>query len=455
MTATRATENGPRAKGLLHRLRLAPPMPLAPGQLPVLVLLGFSVALGRYDTELMSLVLPYVQADIGIAESVIASLAGLSKLGIIAGVLLGLLADRFGRARLLAFTILGFSLATAATAFARTPAEFIAAQFLARAFVDTESGLVVVMAVEILASRNRGWALGFGAAFAALGSGVAALAFAFIEVFPGGWRSLYLASFAGIFLLAYMRRNVRETERFAEAQGLARAAGVRQKFLSPLTSLLGSLYSRRLVRLSVAQAIFAFGVASAFALQSKHLIETHGFRPGDITVLFIFGGAVAILGNLAGGTLADRFGRKPVLAIFLVLTAVGIAGFFNASGTAMIAFWILYAFSQFAAGIIFTAYEAELFPTRQRATAGTVTNVAATLGFAVGTLSEGILFNATGSHELAITTLALSVPFAFVAIARALPETANRDLDDVSPDLDAPPQSAAHTIRLSDWRLMP
>ncbi len=438
--------------GLLRRLRLTPPVKLEQGQLSILVLLGLSVALGRYDTELMSLVIPYVQADIGIAESLVASLAGISKLGIIAGVFLGLLADRFGRARLLAFTIIGFSLATAATAFAQTPAQFIVAQFCARAFVDTESGLVVVMAVEILASRNRGWALGFGAAFAALGSGIAALGFAFIEDVPGGWRALYLMSFAGIFLLAYMRRNVRETERFAQAHKQALATGARTSFFNPLSSLMKGDYKARLYRLSCAQGIFAFGVASAFALQSKYLIETHGFHPGHITILFIFGGAVAIFGNLAGGNLADRFGRKPVLAFFLTLTAIGIVGFFNTEGTAMIAFWIVYAFSQFAAGIIFTAYEAELFPTRQRATAGTVTNVASTLGFAAGAISEGLLYTVLGNHQVAIAMLALTVPFAFLFIARALPETANRDLDDISPDTTAASLTDSTTISSPDWR---
>ena len=441
MTATRESSSGQRS--MLHRLRLAPPVPLGPGQLPVLLLLGLSVALGRYDTELLSLVVPYVQADIHIPESAIASLVGYSKLGIIAGVLLGLLADRFGRARLLTFTILGFSVATAATAFAQTPAQFIAAQFWARAFIDTEAGFAVVIAVEILARQNRGWALGYGAAFAALGSGVAALGFAFIEYFPGTWRALYFASLIGIFLLAFMRRNIRETERFAAAHRDAKAAGVSQRLFAPLASLFKSIYRARLIRLSLAQAIFAFGVASAFALQAKHLIEIHGFRPSDITVLFIFGGAVAILGNLAGGNLADRFGRKPVLAVFLILTAIGIAGFFNTDGRVMVGFWILYAFSQFAAGIIFTAYEAELFPTRQRATAGGITSVAATLGFTAGTLSEGVLFAITGSHQIAVSLLAMTVPFAFLVIARHLPETANQDLDDVSPDMEANPAAGA------------
>jgi len=420
-----------------RRLHLAPPDPLEAGQLSALVLLGLSVALGRYDTELLSLVIPFVQSDIGISENAVASLFGLSKLGVIAGVIFGLLADRFGRVRLLALTILGFSLATAATALAETPGQFIAAQFWARAFIDTESGLVVVIAVEILASRNRGWALGLGAAFAALGSGLAAIAFAFVEIVPGEWRALYFVSLVGIFLLAFLRRNLAESDRFIEARVQAKNADTKQGFIEPIVTLFRGIYRRRIASLSFAQAIFAFGVAGAFALQSKQLIEVHGFQPADITVLFIFGGAVAILGNVAGGNLADRFGRKPMLAIFLSLVAVGIIGFFNAEGPWMIAFWILYAFSQFAAGIVFTAYEAELFSTRQRATAGMVTNVAMTIGFAAGAAMEGVLFSVLGTHQLSVASLALVLPLGFVATLGHLPETANRELEEISPEIGA------------------
>lgn len=435
---------------LLTRLRLSPPEPLSAGQLQILLLLGFSVAVGRYDSELLSLVIPFVQADLGMEDHMVANLVGLSKLGVIAGLFLGILADRFGRIRLLGFTIFGLSLATAATAFAQTPAQFVAAQFWARAFVDAESGLVVIFAVEILASRNRGWVLGVGAAFAALGSGVAAIAFALIDDLPGGWRALYIASLSGIFLVAYMRRRIPETTRFTHATQASTDAGIEPRLIAPVIALFQSSYRHRLVTLSLVQSIFGFGVASAFALQSKHLIENHGFEPAEITILFILGGALAIFGNLAGGLLADRFGRKPILGMFLVLTSLGIVGFYLGKGTAVVAFWILYAFSQFAVGIILTAYEAELFPTRQRATAGSVISIAATLGFATGAFSEGHLYTLTGNHQIAVAMLALSLPIAYFVIGRSLPETANRDLDDVSPDPDHKLKGPGKSIQVEE-----
>ena len=419
-----------------HRLRIAPPVPLVDGQVWALFLLGLSVALGRYDSELLSLVIPYVQPDIGISESAVASLFGLSKLGVIAGIVMGILADRFGRVRLLKLTILGFSLATAGTAFATTPTQFVIAQFWSGAFINTESGLVVVIAIEMLASPNRGWALGLGAAFAALGSGAAAIAFALVETIPGGWRTLYFVSIFGILLLAFLRRGLSEPDRFMLAQELALDSMAKQSIIEPVLALFRGMHRKRIISLSLAQALFAFGVASAFALQTKQLIEVHEFGPSDITTLFIFGGAVAIFGNILGATMADRFGRKPIIAISLSLTTVGIVGFFTASGPLMVAFWILYSFSQFAAGIVFTVYEAELFSTRQRATAGMVTNVVSTIGFTAGAAMEGVLLTVLGNHQTAVASLALVLPMAFVVVFAFLPETANRELEDISPDLE-------------------
>jgi MFS family permease len=415
---------------------ILPPVPLAPGQITLLILLGATIALGRYDVELLSLVIPYVQRDIGIGEESVAAIFGLAKLGVILGLVIGLLADRFGRARLLTFTILGFTLATAATAMAETATQFIAAQFFARAFIDTEAGLVAVIAVEELSPRNRGWALGYGAAFAALGSGLAAILFASIEWAPGGWRALYLVGLVGVLLLAHARRTLHETGRFAReraARTRASAQGVRgPRLAEPLRDLLTGPYRPRLFRLSTAQFGFAFATSGVFALQSKHLIEVHGFAPGDITILFIAGGAVAILGNVLGGLIADRVGRKLVLIVAAILAGLGVVGFFSLEAEWMVASWILYAFSNFAVGVVFTAYDTELFPTKDRATAGTVTRIVGTVGYTAGTLSEGLLYGLTGSHQTAAPLLALAVLLSLVSVAR-LPETANRELEEISP----------------------
>jgi MFS family permease len=151
-------------------------------------------------------------------------------------------------------------------------------------------------------------------------------------------------------------------------------------------------------------------------------------------VLFLVGGSVAILGNLAAGRASDRFGRRPVSLAFLAVNAASVAGFYNAPGAWVPAFWIALVFSFFAIDVIFTALGSELFPTAYRSTASSLRAVAGTLGAVLGLWCEGQLYGLTGSHAGAITWMLLGSGVSLLAVAFALPETAGRSLEEIAPD---------------------
>jgi hypothetical protein len=111
-----------------------------------------------------------------------------------------------------------------------------------------------------------------------------------------------------------------------------------------------------------------------------------------------------------------------------------VAGFYNAPGGLVPLFWIPLVFSFFAIDVIFTALGGELFPTAVRSTGSALRAISFTLGGALGLLTEGFLFEATGSHAAAITWMLTSVAVAAVAVARWLPETARRSLEEIAPD---------------------
>jgi hypothetical protein len=84
--------------------------------------------------------------------------------------------------------------------------------------------------------------------------------------------------------------------------------------------------------------------------------------------------------------------------------------------------------------VLFKAMGSELFPTSYRSTAAGVRTVVAVLGAFTGLYLEGPLYELTGSHAGAITLMlpVLVIP-AFVVMA-FLPETATRELEDISPE---------------------
>jgi formate/nitrite transporter FocA (FNT family) len=84
--------------------------------------------------------------------------------------------------------------------------------------------------------------------------------------------------------------------------------------------------------------------------------------------------------------------------------------------------------------VLVAALGGELFPTSYRSTASGVRAVVATLGAALGLWTEGRLYGLVGSHAAAITLMLAVTPIAPLVVACFLPETAARELEEISPE---------------------
>ena len=160
------------------------------------------------------LALPDLQASFNIAEQDLGKVLGAARLGALPAIGLALLSDRIGRRSLLMVTLLGLSIATGATGFARTTEEFIAIQFCARAFATAEEIIAIIYVLEMLPVKHRGWGVGFLAAMGGIGSGAASLLYGVVEYLPGGWRALYIIASFPILYIAWLRRKLPESRIF-------------------------------------------------------------------------------------------------------------------------------------------------------------------------------------------------------------------------------------------------
>jgi putative MFS transporter len=381
---------------------------------------------------ILGLALPQIQAGLGVPEEAVGRLMAAVRLGALGALLLAFAADRAGRRVLLLATILGFTVCTTLTAFARGPGEFVMLQSGARAFITAEEVIAIVVLTEELAAQDRGWGLGILAAFGALGHGLASIVFGFVGVLPFGWRSLYVVGVVPLLVLAWIRRGLRETRRFEEARADREARGGLAALLRPMKDL-ASLYPGRMLALSAAIASFGFVVVAALSFVSKTLQEVHGYAPPQVTLLFIAGGALAMVGYATAGVLADRLGRRSVIVGGLLINSVGIALFYNSSGPVVIPAWIAMMFAFMGCDVLFGALGGELFPTSYRSTASAVRMMALTTGGALGLWVEGVLYSTAGSHTTAITWMLPAAAVAPLIILLCIPETAARELEDISP----------------------
>ncbi len=395
--------------------------------------LGATYLVNSYDLGVLNLALPQIQHSFGLSEEAVGKLAAIVRLGVLPALGMTVLADRVGRRRLLLGTIVGFTLCTFLTSFTRGAAEFVVLQFLARTFVYAEEMLAIVVVTEELEAHARGWGIGLMIAFGALGHGLSALVFSAVELLPFGWRALYFVGAVPLLLVAWLRRSLQETERF-RASASRRDLRARS-YVAPLVSLIAG-HPGRVAALSASLIPVAFAGGTAIQFQSKFLQAAHGYSPGDVSVLFLAGGPIALTGGLLIGRASDRFGRRRALSTAIVVNVLATMCFYNAPISIVPVFWILTIFTQFGIDVLFSALGSELFATSQRSTASGMRSIVATLAIAGGLAVEGSLYTALGGHSQAITAMAWLALASPVILLAFVPETAGRVLEEIAPDDD-------------------
>jgi len=400
-----------------------PPAGLASTDRKLLLLLAAAFFIAQYDMSVLSLALPDMQASFSISEQDLGKVIAAARLGALPAIFLALLADRIGRRRLLMVTLLGLSIATGATGFARTTEQFIIAQFCSRAFATAEEIIAVIYVLEMLPARHRGWGVGFLAAMGGLGSGAASLLYAVVEFLPGGWRSLYVIAAVPILYLAWLRRMLPESQMFDRYA----KSDVKQLFWQPILEIYRK-YRREMTAIALIAAMFSFQLSPTMNFMSKYLQETHHYAPPEVSLLFILAGSIALFGTTTAGRISDRIGRRPTIVTALLLNCLASIAFYNTGGFLLPLAWIVALFTFFAVEVLINAMGGELFPTGIRSTASTLRAIAGMFAAVAGLAIEGTLFIMLGSHAAAISLLSLSSLLAIPVVILLLRETAHTEL---------------------------
>ena len=395
-----------------------PPAGLASTDRRLLLLLGAAFFVGNYDMSVLSLALPNIQASFGIAENDLGNVMAAARMGALPAIFLALLSDRIGRRRLLMVTLLGLSITTGATGFARTAEEFAAIQFCARAFATAEEIIAVIYVLEMLPARHRGWGVGFLAAMGGLGSGLASLLYALVDFLPGGWRSLYVLAALPILYLAWLRRMIPESSMFERRDVSAAPRLLWQPFRD-----IWQHHRREMTATALIAAAFWFQLAATLNFMSKYLQDVRDFEPQEVSLMYIVAGSIAILGNTLAGRISDAIGRRPTLVAMLLLHCVATIAFYNTGGWLLAVAWIAALFGYFAVEVMVNAISGELFPTGCRSTASTLRSICAMFAAVAGLAAEGILYSALGSHSAAISIMCLSSLLAIPVVMAMLRET--------------------------------
>src|ERR1700704_614123 len=124
-----------------------------------LVWAGLAVVLTAFDGSVLVLALPAIATDFNAEIPGLSNLGSVLAIGALGALPLATLADRFGRRRLIAVGVAGFSVANFASAFAPSLAALAVIRMVAVCFEALVGGVATALIVEEAPPGSRGLAV--------------------------------------------------------------------------------------------------------------------------------------------------------------------------------------------------------------------------------------------------------------------------------------------------------
>ena len=341
----------------------------------------------------------------------------------------GILADRYGRVRVLQITILWFSVCTVLIGFAQNFEQIFVLRALQGLGFGGEWAVGSVLMGEIVRSEHRGKAVGTVQSGWAIGWGAAALLYTLaFSTLPEdwAWRTLFWIGVIPALLVLYIRKHVPEPEVFQRAQRQQQASAQR---VSPWL-----IFSPALLKTTLLASLLCTGVQGGYYaittwlptfLQTERHLSVVG--TGGYLLVIILG---SFVGYICGAYLTDKLGRRANLIIFALLSSITIFAYTRLELTNTQMLFLGFPLG-FAASGIFSgmgAFLTELYPSAVRATGQGFTY---NFGRGIGALFPGLVgyLSQTSSLAAAIGIFAGGAYFVVLAVTLLLPETKGKQLD--------------------------
>jgi MFS family permease len=404
---------------------------ITPYQWRVLICACLGWALDIMDGYLYAIILFPAMSDLlGTTESAVIGLYGGIVLSIfmigwaLGGLIFGPIADRYGRAKTMAITILIYASFTGLCGIATSWQELALYRFLTGIGIGGEWAAGAALIAETWPAKSRAKAAGIMQASGGIGFFLAIVLYLFIG--PYGWRWVFALGVLPAIVAFYIRHSLEEPQRWTQAK-------TRQ---NPLP-LLFKKPVRRDVLIGTGLAVVAtFGYQGAIQWVPSWIaamLHAQGTREvipqvSLVTTTLTTGG---IIGCLCLPFIADRWGRKSALRIYFLGALLSVPATFLLARELSHAVLAAPIMGFFAAGVTtgFAIYFPELFPTAIRATAQGFCFNFARFFSAAGPLLAGVLTSAHGSFAPAIATIG-SVYFIGLIILVFARETRGQALPD-------------------------
>jgi len=397
-------------------------------QKKVLVLLALASMPAAFTNTVFTQTVAYASDEFHISAQGQGFAAAIVRWGVIIVLPCAALADRFGRRRMILFTVWLAPLVTSLGALSPNFATLVLTQTIGRPLGLALSIFIIVVATEEMSNDTRAFALSVIAITAGFGAGMAVASLPLAEISLTSWRYIYAVGLLWVIVAIVITNRLPETKRFESLNERKHDLNVRDH-----PSVHAHIEKRRLVlQMAVAVLINVF-IAAASVFQVRYLKDVRGYSALLIAVFTTVTTGPASIGLIIGGRVADRHGRKSLAAITIPLGALLIALSFSVHGVGM---WFAALAGSMALALSYPAmsvFRSELFPTARRNIASAYITAASLAGGSVGLLLCGRFIDRGTSYGVVMTFLAIGPVLVSVLVFALYPETAHRELEELNP----------------------
>lgn len=401
--------------------------PLSPYLRRLLVFLSVASFFEGFDFFALAQLLPDVRKAFALTPEQGGTLVGVINVGMVLAYLLVRKADHWGRRRVLALTITGYTASSLLSGLATGPVSFAAAQLLGRVFLTAEIAVSMVVTAEEYPAARRGMVIGVVQACSSLGAIVCAGVVPLVLKSSLGWRGIYFIGGLPLCLIAIARRGLKETSRFAAlSQEPSRPA-------PPLLRIFSTPYRRRVGQMAAIWLLTFFCTQSAMLFWKEFAVAERGFSSEQVGACLTVAAVLAMPLVFAVGKLLDAIGRRIGAALVFALTIAGVLAAYRLYSQAALTVALMLGIAGTTAMLsVLNTFTTELFPTELRSDAyGWANNVLGRTAAVISPLCVGQLAGRLGFGS-AVSLTAIGPLVALGLILLLLPETRGRELEETA-----------------------
>lgn len=389
----------------------------------LLAIAGVGWLFDALDVGILSFVIAALAVEWNLTPTEMGWIGSINSIGMAVGALVfGLMADRFGRKAVFMWTLVIFSVASGLSAATTTLAAFMVLRFFVGMGLGGELPVASTLVSESVAPKERGRVVVLLESFWAGGWLLAAIISYFV-IPTYGWRVALILTAIPAFYAIYLRISLPDSPKYEANKSK------RQSIWKNIQSVWKKEYAKSTLMLWIVWFMVVFSYYGMF-LWLPSVMVMKGFSMIQSFEYVLIMTLAQLPGYFTAAWIIEKVGRKFVLSLYLLGTAVSALTFGFADTTAMllVSGMFLSFFNLGAWGALY-AYTPENYPTIIRGTGSGMAASVGRLGGIFGPLLVGVLTARSVDISSIFTIFTIAIVIAIIAIIFLGKETKQMEVD--------------------------